>query len=72
MRRLIIILLTLVPLGASAQSRAIEALAEKYANRDGFSTTLIKGNLSKGFAGSLNIEVERFIPRNATRTLRDT
>lgn len=56
MKRLIIIALALVPLGAAAQNRAIEALARKYADIDGFSTTVIKGDLSKGFAGSMNIE----------------
>jgi hypothetical protein len=56
MKRLILILLALVPLGASAQNRAIEALAGKYSDRDGFSTTVIKGDLSNGFAGSLNVE----------------
>jgi hypothetical protein len=56
MKRLIIILLAIVPIGAAAQNRAIEALAEKYTDRDGFSTTVIKGNLSNGFAGSLDIE----------------
>ena len=39
-----------------AQNRAIEALAGRYADRDGFSTTVIKGNLSNDFAGSVNIE----------------
>ncbi len=56
MKRLIVILLAVVPLGAAAQNRAIEAMAKKYADRDGFSTTVVKGDLSKGFAGSLNIE----------------
>ena len=51
------ILLALVPLGAAAQNRAIEALAQKYADRDGFSTTVVKGELSSGIAaGSLNFE----------------
>ncbi len=58
MKRYIIILLMFVPLWASAQNRTIEALAKKYSDRDGFSTTVIKGDLglSNGFAGSLNIE----------------
>jgi hypothetical protein len=56
MKRLIITLLALVPLGAAAQSMAIEALATKYADRDGFSTTVVKGDISTGFVGSLNVE----------------
>lgn len=56
MRRFIILFLTIVPLGAAAQSRAIEALAEKYADRNGFTTTVVKGDLSRGFVGSLDIE----------------
>ncbi len=56
MKRFIIILLALVPLGAAAQNSQIEAMAEKYADRDGFSTTVVKGKISSGFAGSLNIE----------------
>ncbi len=39
-----------------AKNEAIEALAGKYAQRDGFSTTVIKGDLSRGLAGSLDIE----------------
>jgi hypothetical protein len=56
MKRLIITLLAFVPLGAAAQSRAIEALATKYADREGFSTTVVKGDISTGFVGSLTIE----------------
>lgn len=55
MKRLIIILLALIPIGAAAQNRAIEALAQKYADRDGFHTTVVKGDLTSGFAGSLDI-----------------
>lgn len=56
MKRFILTLLAVVPLGAAAQNRAIEAMAQKYADREGYSTTVVKGDLSKGFAGSLNIE----------------
>ncbi len=40
----------------AGQNRAIEALAEKYADHEGFSTTVVKGDLSSRFAGSLDIE----------------
>ncbi len=56
MRRIIIILLALIPLGAAAQNRVIEELAIKYSDRDGFSTTVIKGKLSSGYAGSMGIQ----------------
>lgn len=56
MKRCMILLLSLVPLGAWAQNRAIEAIAKKYADRDGFSTTVVKGDIASGFAGSLDIE----------------
>jgi hypothetical protein len=56
MKRFLTLLLVLVPLGASAQNKAIDALAKKYADRDGFSTSVIKGDLSAAFAGSINIE----------------
>ncbi len=56
MRQFVILLLALIPLGAAAQNRAIEELAGRYADRDGFSTTVVKGDLSRGFAGSLNLE----------------
>ncbi len=56
MRRIIIILLALIPLGAAAQNRVIEELAIKYSDRDGFSTTVIKGKLSSGYAGSMSIQ----------------
>ena len=45
-----------VALGAAAQNRAIETLAQKYSDRDGFSTTVVKGDIASGFAGSLDIE----------------
>ncbi len=56
MRRYILILLAIIPLGAAAQNKAIEALAKKYADRDGFSTTVVKGDLSSGFAGSIDLD----------------
>jgi hypothetical protein len=56
MKRLLIAFLALAPLGTAAQNRAIEQIAAKYADRDGFSTTVVKGDISTGFVGSLNIE----------------
>jgi hypothetical protein len=41
---------------AAAQNRAITSLAKKYADREGFSTTVVKGDISSGFAGSLDVE----------------
>jgi hypothetical protein len=51
-----VLLLVLLPFEAAAQNRAITSLAKKYADRDGFSTTVIKGDLSTGFAGSIDVE----------------
>ncbi len=55
-RLLLSIAAAVIALGASAQNKAIEALAKKYSDRDGFSTTVVKGAISTGIAGSLNIE----------------
>jgi hypothetical protein len=52
----VLALLTSLPLGAAAQNRAIEALANKYSDRAGFSSMIVKGDISTGFVGSLNIE----------------
>lgn len=56
MKKIIIILSVLVPVAVAAQNRAIEELAAKYADREGFSTTVIKGVLSGGASGAVKIE----------------
>ncbi len=45
-----------VSLGAAAQNKTIELLARRYADRDGFSTTVIKGEVTGGVSGWLDIE----------------
>jgi hypothetical protein len=56
MKRFIMIMLVFIPFGVAAQNRQIETIAAKYADKEGFSTTVVKGKISSGFAGSLNIE----------------
>jgi hypothetical protein len=56
MKRLIIIVLASLPIGAAAQNRAIENMAQKYADRDGFFTTVVKGDLTQSVSGDLEIE----------------
>lgn len=41
---------------AAAQSRAIEELAEKYSDREGFTTTVIKGELLNGMDSSMQMQ----------------
>jgi len=57
MKRICITLLAaLLPLAAAAQNRAIEALAQKYSGREGFSTTVLKGRLTNDLSGMLALE----------------
>ncbi len=51
----------LITLGAAAQETAgrrlsIEQIAKMYSARDGFSTTVVKGDITNGIMGSLDIE----------------
>jgi len=48
--------LLLSPLAAGAQNRAIEALARKYSGREGFSTTVVKGSITRDLSHMLDIE----------------
>lgn len=51
-----IMLPAFVPIAAAAQNKEIDRIAEKYSDRDGFSTTVIRGDISKELSGSLNVE----------------
>lgn len=48
--------LAALPSSAIAQNKAIAELAGKYSDRDGFSTTVIKGEISSGMGNSLQVQ----------------
>jgi len=53
---LITLTVALLPLAAAAQHRDIEALAQKYSGREGFSTTVVKGRVTRELSRTLDIE----------------
>ncbi len=56
-RHIIIVLaLAALPSLAFAQNKAIEELAGQYSDRDGFSTTVIKGEISTSLGESLQVQ----------------
>jgi hypothetical protein len=48
-------LAALLPVAAASQNRAIEALAEKYSGREGFTTTVLKGRITSDVSRTLDI-----------------
>ncbi len=56
MRMIILLALAALPSLAAAQNKAIADLAEKYSDREGFSTTVIKGEIPSGMGNSMQVE----------------